>query len=86
MYGQPYTAATEAAVRHELHGSDPSVVADVICHAIRSPRPHARYLVGADAHLLAAAALLPTRVQDALRLRALGLRRPGQTQHHAPVQ
>jgi NAD(P)-dependent dehydrogenase (short-subunit alcohol dehydrogenase family) len=74
LYGQPYTATTQAALRRERHGSAPSVVADVIARAIHAPHPPARLLVGTDARLLAAAARLPTRLLDALRLKALGLR------------
>lgn len=85
-YRQPYMAATKAAVRREKHGSDPSIVAGVIARAIHSPHPRARYLVGADAHLLAAAALLPTRILNALRLRALRLHPQLPTHQHAPAR
>ena len=73
LYGQPYAAMTAAAVRREHHGSDPAVVADTIARAVRARRPAPRYLVGKHAYLLAFAALLPTRLLDVARRRALGL-------------
>lgn len=37
LYGQPYSATTQAALRRERHGSSPTVVADVIARAIHAP-------------------------------------------------
>lgn len=71
LYGDAYAAMTATAVRQEKRGSDPSVVADTIARVVQARRPKPRYLVGKHAHLLAAAALLPTRWLDALRRRAL---------------
>jgi NAD(P)-dependent dehydrogenase (short-subunit alcohol dehydrogenase family) len=50
-------------------GSD--AVAKAVEHALTSPRPRARYLVGRDAHLRAWIERLPTRVRDRVLARAL---------------
>ena len=52
-------------------GVDPDVVARAVEHALTSPRPKARYLVGRDAHLRAWIERLPTRVRDRVLARAL---------------
>jgi NAD(P)-dependent dehydrogenase (short-subunit alcohol dehydrogenase family) len=53
-------------------GMDPSVVADAIVHAVTSPRPRTRYLLGRDARLRwAIAKRVPDRWFDALIARAL---------------
>ncbi|MBV9598020.1 MAG: SDR family oxidoreductase [Chloroflexi bacterium] len=63
---------TRFAARHE-HGSDPSVVAEVVLKAIEARRPRARYLVGKDALRFALLANLPPFALDALRRRIFGL-------------
>jgi NAD(P)-dependent dehydrogenase (short-subunit alcohol dehydrogenase family) len=55
----PYFAVTQALEKkvNELvarHGADPQQVADAILHALTTPRPKLRYLVGTDAKLQAA--------------------------------
>jgi hypothetical protein len=46
-------------------GIDPSAVAKVVERAVTSPQPSARYLVGKDAHMMAAIArVLPDRARD----------------------
>jgi NAD(P)-dependent dehydrogenase (short-subunit alcohol dehydrogenase family) len=77
LYGAAFQAMTRRAVAHEAQGSLPEVVAAVVARAIESPRPNARYLVGKNARILAAAAKLPPFVLDALRRRFFGLPRPG---------
>jgi NAD(P)-dependent dehydrogenase (short-subunit alcohol dehydrogenase family) len=53
---------------------DPAACARVILRAIESPAPRARYLVGVDAKLLAAASqLTPTPVKDRVTRFVLGL-------------
>jgi NAD(P)-dependent dehydrogenase (short-subunit alcohol dehydrogenase family) len=52
-------------------GVDPDVVARAVEHALTSPRPKARYLVGRDAHLRAWIERLPTRLRDRVLARAL---------------
>lgn len=45
-------------------GIDADVVAKAVEHALTSPRPKARYVVGRDAHLRAWIERLPTRLRD----------------------
>jgi NAD(P)-dependent dehydrogenase (short-subunit alcohol dehydrogenase family) len=65
---------TEAA---ETHASPPRTVANVIHRALTAPRPKPRYLVGRDAWLGAAFALLPARARArvmAYQMRGHGVR------------
>jgi hypothetical protein len=49
------------------HAISPDKVSDTIMHALESPRPRARYLVGRDATVVGVTTrLLPDRVRDAL--------------------
>jgi NAD(P)-dependent dehydrogenase (short-subunit alcohol dehydrogenase family) len=52
-------------------GIDPDVVAKAVEHALTSPRPKARYVVGRDAHLRAWIERLPTRLRDRVLSKAL---------------
>jgi NAD(P)-dependent dehydrogenase (short-subunit alcohol dehydrogenase family) len=52
-------------------GIDPDVVARAVEHALTSPRPKARYVVGRDAHMRAWIERLPTRLRDRLLAKAL---------------
>jgi len=50
-----------------LGGSSPELVASNIVHALTSPRPKSRYLVGTDAHIMALLQwLLPSSIADEL--------------------
>ena len=62
----PYIdAARRSGERAGRRGIAPEHVAAVIAHAVRSPQPKTRYLVGRDARLRALAMrLLPDRVMD----------------------
>lgn len=73
----PYIeAARRTGERNAASGIDARHVAGVIAHAVRSPRPRNRYLVGRDARLRALAVrLLPDRVIDALTWRGMGMPR-----------
>lgn len=56
-------------------GLDPSEAAKVIADAIQSPKPHARYLVGREAKLLAGmTGLLTDHMVDSFVARNLGLK------------
>lgn len=58
----------------EKNGSPPEVVAEAIHRALTARRPRLRYVVGADARMLATLPkLLPGRALDRIRLRMLGL-------------
>ncbi|SEQ87049.1 SDR family NAD(P)-dependent oxidoreductase [Microlunatus flavus] len=65
-----FTRAAAVAIANERHGSDPDVVAAAISRALRARRPRTRVLVGKHARVMAtAAAVLPDRTLDRLRLR-----------------
>ena len=67
-----------AAVRNGIdmqdrHGADPQSVAKAVEHALFSPRPRTRYLVGTDAKVQSALArCLPDRPRDAIIRRFAG--------------
>ena len=76
--GRERYAAITRAIREQVTqiatktGMDPSVVADAIVHAVTSPRPRTRYLLGRDAKVRwAIAKRVPDRWFDALLARAL---------------
>jgi NAD(P)-dependent dehydrogenase (short-subunit alcohol dehydrogenase family) len=77
---QRYEVAARAVVARfngfERQALPADRVARTIEHALLSPRPRARYLVGADARLLAfLSRIVPTRWRDALVVRTFGLPR-----------
>ena len=76
--GRERYAAITRAIRKQVEliatktGMEPSVVADAIVHAVTSPRPRTRYLLGRDARVRwAIAKRVPDRWFDALLARAL---------------
>ncbi|MBV9547785.1 MAG: SDR family oxidoreductase [Chloroflexi bacterium] len=75
LYADAFRAMTSRFAARHAGGSDPDVVAAVVMHAIETPKPRARYLVGKDARLFALAARLPPLVLDPLRRRIFGLPR-----------
>lgn len=78
LYEHRYRTMVGRAVARERRGSPPKVVADAVLTALSASRPATRYPVGKDARvLLTAARLLPDRLLDRLRLRALGLSAAG---------
>ncbi len=74
LYGAAIPAVREAA-RREAAGSIPAdEVAKAVAHALTAKRPRVRYLVGRDAQIQGALALLvPDRIRDWLVTRQLGL-------------
>ena len=57
--------------RARVHSLSPDAVADAVIHALESPAPRTRYVVGGDARIrLWLSRLLPDRAMDALMLRA----------------
>jgi hypothetical protein len=75
----PYViAARDAMTKMGAAGIAPEAVAQAVAHALESPRPKTRYLVGRDARLSALLKRwLPDRIFDRLVVAQLGLgRRP----------
>ncbi len=76
LYAPYIEAARRSGEQAGRRGIAPERVAEAIAHAVRSPRPRTRYLVGRDARLLAIAMrLLPDRVIDLLTWRGMKMPR-----------
>jgi NAD(P)-dependent dehydrogenase (short-subunit alcohol dehydrogenase family) len=74
LYRGAFQAIRKAAADAARRGIAPDKVAIVVEHALTSPAPRTRYLVGSDAKLRARlSALVPDRLRDRLFTRALGL-------------
>lgn len=66
-YGRLIAASRAVIDEAEHRGVTPEHVAGVVMHALTSPRPRARYLVGTDAKLMGhVVTKLPDRVRDRL--------------------
>lgn len=75
-YESAFRAMTKSVVARERTGSSPDVVARRVVHAVVTPNPKTRYLVGKHARALALLARwAPDPVFDLLRLRLFGLPR-----------
>jgi NAD(P)-dependent dehydrogenase (short-subunit alcohol dehydrogenase family) len=73
-YGAAMAALRRAAAETGRQGISPDVVAEVVAHALLSPKPRTRYLVGRDAKFRAVLGrLVPDRLRDRLITRALQL-------------
>jgi NAD(P)-dependent dehydrogenase (short-subunit alcohol dehydrogenase family) len=78
LYEDDYRRFLSIGLARERNGSPPQVVARAVANALTVPRPRSRYLIGKDALPMAAlAALLPTRLLDALRRRLAHQPAPG---------
>jgi NAD(P)-dependent dehydrogenase (short-subunit alcohol dehydrogenase family) len=65
LYGEGIERAREAAIKMSEEAVPAVEVAEVVYHALTSPKPRTRYLVGKDAKIAARLAwLLPDRVMD----------------------
>ncbi len=74
LYGVAGNAMRRAAGAAARRGLPPDTVAALVEHALTSPTPRTRYLVGFDAKLRARlTALVPDRMRDRLLTRLLGL-------------
>jgi len=73
LYADAVAAVENAAARAARHAIPPDAVARAVAHALTSPRPKTRYLVGKDARIQSIVALLPDRLRDRLLALALGL-------------
>jgi NAD(P)-dependent dehydrogenase (short-subunit alcohol dehydrogenase family) len=75
-YATSFRAMTQRALARERNGSPPETVARSVVHAIVTPKPKTRYLVGKHARALALVARwTPDGLFDVLRLRLFGLPR-----------
>ena len=78
QYGVALDAIRRVAAATASRGIPADAVARVVEHALTSPSPKTRYLVGADARQRAwIAKLVPDRLRDALLTRVLGIPRRG---------
>lgn len=76
LYGRVAERMTAIARRQEQRGVDPSRVANAVVHALTSPHPRTRYLVGSEARVtLLLRRVLPDRLWDELVLRFADLPR-----------
>jgi NAD(P)-dependent dehydrogenase (short-subunit alcohol dehydrogenase family) len=74
LYDDAIAAVKNVAAEFHNRGIPPDAVAKAIEHALASPRPKTRYLVGTDARLQAALATwVPDRIMDGLIARQLKL-------------
>jgi NAD(P)-dependent dehydrogenase (short-subunit alcohol dehydrogenase family) len=76
LYENVFRRAISRGIARERNGSPPDVVATAVDHAIRTPKPRPRYLVGKDSRRLALIAKLPPAVLDPIRRRLFGLPAP----------
>ena len=73
-YAEMFRGFTRQAHKRESGGSSPDVVAEVVLHALASPRPRTRYPVGKDSRLLTTLPrVVPEATLDRLRLRIFGM-------------
>jgi NAD(P)-dependent dehydrogenase (short-subunit alcohol dehydrogenase family) len=87
LYADDFRRFVSIGLARERNGSPPRVVARAVAGALTVPRPHPRYLVGKDALPMAAlAALVPTRLLDALRRRVAHQPAPGSRLLPSPVE
>lgn len=74
LYGEVIQAVRETSAHAEKHAIEPLEVARAVEHALMASRPRTRYLVGRDAKIRAAMALLvPDRVRDSIVAKAMRL-------------
>lgn len=85
-YGEMVRNLARRGYEREKNGSPPEVVARAVYHALTSNSPRIRYRVGKHASLLATLArILPDKLLDAFRFRALGLpTKFGAIENHEP--
>ncbi len=74
LYGDLIPRMRKLTERTANAGIPPARVADAVEHALTSPRPKTRYLVGNDARGQAVLRLLPDKGRDALLARVVGIR------------
>jgi NAD(P)-dependent dehydrogenase (short-subunit alcohol dehydrogenase family) len=73
LYGKQITAMRKVSARIAKQAAPPDKVIAAVEHALSTPRPKPRYLVGTDARIqVVASALLPARLLDTIVARATG--------------
>lgn len=73
LYGKQISAMRRVSARIAKQAAAPDKVIAAVEHALTAGRPKSRYLVGTDARMqMAASAMLPARVMDAIVARATG--------------
>jgi NAD(P)-dependent dehydrogenase (short-subunit alcohol dehydrogenase family) len=78
LYGAAIGPVREAARREAAGGIPADEVAKAVAHALTAKRPKTRYMVGRDAQIQGALAVLtPDRARDWLVARQLGLPKKG---------
>lgn len=74
LYDGGMLAVKEGFRKASAHATPPEAVASAIVHALTSPRPRTRYVVGIDARIqVLLRRWLPDRIFDAVLTRAMGL-------------
>lgn len=73
LYGRALEAIRKATLRSSQRGIPPERVAEAVVHALTSPRPRTRYLVGRDAQLRHILCWVPDRLKDWLITRKVNL-------------
>jgi NAD(P)-dependent dehydrogenase (short-subunit alcohol dehydrogenase family) len=73
LYSTLFQAIRKSAEQRGKAGIPVEEVVNAIVHAMSSPKPRSRYIVGNIARQIAIVSLLPDRVRDWLVLRHLGL-------------
>lgn len=70
LYGPALAERRQLLTRLNSSGSSPEKVSDAVLHALLSPRPKKRYVIGSGTRIkLAIAKLLPDGLRDALKAR-----------------
>lgn len=70
----PFVDAMARQIEHEEAGGlEPALIADAILAAFTTPSPRARYVIGRQAKMQAAVALLPHKTRDGMIKRILGI-------------
>jgi NAD(P)-dependent dehydrogenase (short-subunit alcohol dehydrogenase family) len=73
LYGGQISAMRKVSARIAKSAAAPDKVVDAVEHALTASRPKPRYVVGTDARVqLAASAIVPARVMDAIVARVTG--------------
>lgn len=70
----PFIQAIVKQIEHEERGGlDPAIIASAVCGAFTTHAPRARYVIGRQAKLQAAVALLPHKTRDGIVRKVMGV-------------